>query len=190
MAIELAAERRVLMNSTGLKRLRKEGRLPGIVFGNQKENTMIHVSAKEFQRWTKGGGSGVVSLKVEGVGDIPVLLEAVQRHPVTKEFIHVDFLHVNNNEAVRTKTTIEYVGVASGTKLGGVLQTQSTFIEIQALPLHVPSFITIDISHLNIGDSIRAGDIELPDGVTLLSSDQELLVSITTPRVEVVVEEE
>lgn len=183
MSISLQAEHRVPMNSTGLKRLRKEGRLPGIIFGNKTENAMIHICSKEFTRWTRGGGTGVLKLSVDGLGTIPVLLEGVQRDAVTKDVIHVDFLHINKKELVRTKTTIEYTGTPIGTKTGGIVQTQSTFIEIQALPDQVPASISVDISQLDIADTLRAGDIALPEGVTLLSSEQELLVSVVSPRV-------
>ncbi len=149
------AEHRNPMNRTGLKRLRHEGRLPGIIFGVNTDNAMIHISRKEFQQWTRGGGTGVLEINLGAIGTIPVLLEGVQRDPVTREFIHADFLRVKTNEVVRTKITIHYIGVAKGTKQGGIVQTQGSFIEIQALPGQLPASITTDISDLDIGESIK-----------------------------------
>jgi len=184
MQVCFQAERRAPMNSTGLKRLRKEGRLPGIVFGKNTENAMIHISTKEFQKWTRGGGTGVFKLDIEGIGTVPVLLEGVQRDTVTKDMIHVDFLQISKDQTVRTKIVIDYTGTAKGTKLNGIVQKQSTVIEIQALTEDLPSAITVDISDLDIGDSILAGDIALPSGVSLVSSVNELLVSVVAPIIE------
>lgn len=179
-----AAEQRSPMNRSGLKRLRNDGRLPGVVMGLNKESDMIHISSQEFQRWVRGGGSGLLEVQVGGTDKIPVLLEGLQRDAVTREYIHVDFLRVRTDELVRTRVTLDYVGTPKGTKLGGIVQTQSTFIEVEALPHQLPSSISVDISELEIGDSLLVGNIELPPEVTLLSSDKELLVSVVTPRIQ------
>lgn len=184
MRTNFLAEHRTPTNSTGLKQLRKEGRLPGIIFGSNVDNAMIHISAKEFQQWTKGGGTGIIELNLGGTETVPVLLESVQRDAVSREFIHVDFLRVQKNEAVRTKILIDYVGTAVGSKRGGIVQTQGSFIEIQGLPDRLQASITVDISALDVGESLLVGDIELPSGLTLISSPSELLVSVVAPKVE------
>src|SRR5690606_20454498 len=120
----------------------------------------------------------------------PVLLEAIQRDPVTRELLHVDFLRVRNDQPVRTKVPIEYVGTAKGSKEGGIVQTQGTTIELEALPANLPSVLTVDISELGVGDTLRVGDVALPSGVTLVSLAEELLVSVVAPKVEQKAEEE
>ncbi|AZK48258.1 50S ribosomal protein L25 [Paenibacillus lentus] len=179
-----AAELRSPLNKSGLKRLRSEGRLPGVIMGLNKESDMIHISSHEFQRWFRNGGAGLLEVQVGDSNKIPVLLEGLQRDAITREYIHVDFLRVRTDELVRARVTLDYVGTPKGTKLGGILQTQSTFIEVEALPQNLPSSITVDISELEIGDSLLVGNIELPPEVTLLSADNELLVSIVTPRIQ------
>ncbi|MUG43974.1 50S ribosomal protein L25 [Paenibacillus woosongensis] len=179
-----AAEQRSPMNRSGLKRLRQSGRLPGVVMGLNKESDMIHISSQEFHRWVRGGGSGLLEVQVGGSDKVPVLLEGLQRDAVTREYIHVDFLRVKKDELVRTRVTLDYVGTPKGTKLGGIVQTQSTFIEVEALPHQLPSSISVDISELDVGDSLLVGNIELPPEVTLLSSENELLVSVVTPRIQ------
>ncbi|WP_019639311.1 50S ribosomal protein L25 [Paenibacillus fonticola] len=178
------AEQRSPMNKSGLKRLRQSGRLPGVVMGLNKESDMIHISSQEFQRWFRGGGSGLLEVQVGGSDKIPVLLEGLQRDAVTREYTHVDFLRVKKDELVRTRVTLDYVGTPKGTKLGGIVQTQSTFIEVEALPHQLPSSISVDISELDIGDSLLVGNVELPPEVTLLSAENELLVSVVTPRIQ------
>lgn len=177
-------EERIPMNRTGLKRLRNSGRLPAVVFGSGTDNQNIHLSTKEFGKWIRRGSGGIIELNLENHDSIPVLLEAIQRDPVTQEYIHVDFLRVKKDELVRTKVNIEFVGTPRGTKLGGIVQTQSTFIEIESFPDKIPGSIIVDISHLEIGESIHVGDIELPDGLVLISATNELLVSVVTPKVQ------
>jgi large subunit ribosomal protein L25 len=177
------AEYRLPLNRTGLKRLRKAGRLPGVIFGmpvkeRDGENTMIHISTKDFQRWVRGGGSGVLELDLEASGKVPVLVEGIQKDAVTREYIHIDFLLLQKDEVVRTKLPVEFTGTAVGTKLGGIVLTQSTTIEIQALPDALIPFITVDISELELGQSIRIGDVQLPPGVSLVSSPDDFLVSV------------
>ncbi|GAA0383654.1 50S ribosomal protein L25 [Paenibacillus motobuensis] len=177
-------EERIPMNRTGLKRLRNSGRLPAVVFGAGTDNQNIHLSTKEFGKWIRRGSGGIIELNLENHDSIPVLLEAIQRDPVTQEYIHVDFLRVKKDELVRTKVNIEFAGTPRGTKLGGIVQTQSTFIEIESFPDKIPGSIIVDISHLEIGESIHVGDIELPDGLVLISATNELLVSVVTPKVQ------
>ncbi|GGH13618.1 50S ribosomal protein L25 [Paenibacillus segetis] len=176
------AELRQPTNRSGLKSLRREGRLPGVILSANAESTMIHVALKEFQRWTRNGGTGVLELQLEGSETVPVLLEAIQRDPVTRDLIHADFLRVNHKEIVRTWVMVEYVGTPSGTKKGGVLQTQVTMIEVEALPADLPASIAIDISHLEIGESLQVKDLQIPNNVELISSGNEFLVSVVTPR--------
>ncbi|MNJ41741.1 50S ribosomal protein L25 [compost metagenome] len=125
-----------------------------------------------------------MEVQVGGSDKIPVLLEGLQRDAVTREYTHVDFLRVKKDELVRTRVTLDYVGTPKGTKLGGIVQTQSTFIEVEALPHQLPSSISVDISELDIGDSLLVGNVELPPEVTLLSAENELLVSVVTPRIQ------
>jgi large subunit ribosomal protein L25 len=179
------AEYRLPLNRTGLKRLRKDGRLPGVIFGmpaSDGANTMIHISMKEFQRWVRGGGSGVLELDLESSKKVPVLVEGIQKDVVTREYLHIDFLLLQKDEVVRTKIPVELVGTAQGTKLGGIVLAQSTTIEVQALPADLIPFISVDISELEIGQSIRIGEVPLPQGVSLVSSPDDFLVSVVSSR--------
>ncbi|MDN4068461.1 50S ribosomal protein L25 [Paenibacillus vini] len=184
MRTSFQVERRTPTNKTGLKRLRESGRLPAVIFGLGEDNDMIHLSAKQFGKWVRNGSGGMVELDLGAQDQVLVLLEGVQRDPVTQEYIHADFLRVDKDQRVRTKINIEYAGIAKGSKLGGIVQTQSTFIEIESLPELIPASILADISHLEIGDSLYVRDLELPEGVLLISSENELLVSVVTPKLQ------
>lgn len=184
MRVNLRAEARAAMNKTGLKQLRLSGRIPAVVFGTGENNMMIQLSAKEFGKWARNGKGGILELRFDDREPLPVLLESVQRDPITREYIHVDFLRININEVVRTRVNLDYIGTAKGAKLGGVVQIQSTFIEIESFPDRIPAIIPVDISELDIGNSLHVGDLKLPDGVVLISSANELLVSVVTPKVQ------
>ncbi|MBT2762899.1 50S ribosomal protein L25 [Paenibacillus sp. ISL-20] len=184
MRVNLRAETRAAMNKTGLKQLRLSGRIPAIVFGTGEDNMMIQLSAKEFGKWARNGKGGILELRFDDREPLPVLLESVQRDPITREYIHVDFLRININEVVRTRVNLDYIGTAKGAKLGGVVQIQSTFIEIESFPDRIPPTIPVEISELEIGHSLHVGDLKLPDGVVLISSANELLVSVVTPKVQ------
>lgn len=184
MKTYLRGETRTAMNKTRLRQLRRSGQIPAIVFGIGEDNLMIQLSAKEFGKWARSGQGGIVELHLDHREPIPVLLETVQRDPVTREYIHVDFLRINKNELVRTRVNLDYVGTAKGAKLGGIVQIQSTFIEIESYPDHIPAVIPVDISELEIGDSVHVGDLKLPDGVVPISAANELLVSVVTPKVQ------
>lgn len=184
MKTYLRGKTRAAMNKTGLRQLRRSGQIPAIVFGTGEDNVMIQLSTKEFGKWAKTGQGGIVELRLDDQEPILVLLETVQRDPVTREYIHVDFLRIKKNELVRTRVNLDYIGTAKGAKFGGVVQIQSTFIEIESYPERIPSLITIDISELEIGDSIHVGDLKLPEGVELISAANELLVSMVTPKVQ------
>ncbi|MEC0203711.1 50S ribosomal protein L25 [Paenibacillus lautus] len=184
MRVNLRAETRAAMNKTGLKQLRLSGRIPAIVFGTGDDNMMIQLSAKEFGKWARNGKGGILELRFDDRDPIPVLLESVQRDPITREYIHVDFLRININEVVRTRVNLDYIGTAKGAKLGGVVQIQSTFIEIESFPDRIPATIPVEISELEIGNSLHVGDLKLPEGVVPISSANELLVSVVTPKVQ------
>lgn len=173
-----AAEPRLPMNKSGLRRLRQSGRIPAVIIGLNQESEQVHVSARDFTRWIRGGGSGLLEIQVNGSEAIPVLLEGVQRDTVTRDYIHVDFLRVLKDEPVRAKVVLDYVGTPAGAKLGGILQTHGNFIEVEALPHFLPPSISVDISKLAIGGSLCVGDISLPVGLKLLSPANEQLLSI------------
>lgn len=175
------AENREYSNASGLRRLRRSGRLPGIVFGRNAPNRMIHISSLQFQKWVKQGGSGVIELRLDGDAPLSVLLEDLQRDPVTRELLHVDFQQVQADAIVRTKIPVEFKGVPIGTKQGGVVQIQCAWIEVEALPRHLPSAVQLDISGMGIGESLYVKDAEFAPEVAVISEGNEFLLSVVKP---------
>ncbi|XID91490.1 50S ribosomal protein L25 [Paenibacillaceae bacterium WGS1546] len=181
MAACIHAERRPRLNSSGLRKLRQEGRLPGVVFGKNADNEIIHISAKQFDKWLKQGASGFIELQLEGDKSLTVLLEDLHRDPVTRAPLHVDFQLVQTGEIVRTKLAVKLIGTPVGTKSGGIVQIQDPYVEVEALPKNLPSTVELDIGAMEIGDTRFVKDLELPPEVTVVSGPNELLVSVSKP---------
>lgn len=182
MSISIHAEQRQHLTRSGLKQLRGEGRVPGIIFGSGMDNAMIHISRKEFHQWAKSSGAGIVNLRLGETEKVAVLLEDVQQDPISGEYLHMDFLRVRQDEVVRTRIPVQFNGTPAGTKLGGIIQTDSTTIEVEALPANLPTALEYDISEMQIGDTVLASDIVLPSNVELISSADEFLMSIVAPK--------
>lgn len=181
MATCIHTERRSRLNSSGLCNLRREGRLPAVVFGKNADNEIIHISTKQFEKWLKQGASGFIELKMEGDHSLTVLLEDLQRNPVTRTPLHVDFQLVQTDEIIRTKLGVKFIGIPAGVKWGGVVQIQDPYVEVEALPKDLPSTVELDISEMEIGETLFVKDLVLPPEVTVISGDNELLVSVSKP---------
>lgn len=181
MATCIHTERRQQLNSSGLRNLRQEGRLPGVVFGKNMENEVIHISTTQFEKWLRQGASGFIELTMEEGQPLTVLLEDLHRDPVTGAFLHVDFQFVQKDEIIRTKLGVKFIGTPVGTKSGGVVQIQDPYVEVEALPKDLPSSVELDISAMEIGETCFVKDLILPPEVTVISGDNELLVSVSKP---------
>lgn len=177
---QLTAEPRTGTKRSELRKLRLNGRIPAVVYGSDMEGTPVSVDAKEFKKVIRTGRTEMLDLVLEGGSKVPVLIKDYQERD--GQWLHADFLKVSKNKPIRVRVTIDYQGTAAGTKTGGILQVQETELEIEALPDDLPSVIEADISGMEVGDKLTAGDIKLPDKVALISPPEELLASIVIPR--------
>lgn len=181
MAACIHTERRPRLKSSGLRQLRREGRLPGVVFGKNSDNENIHISSKQFEKWLKRDGAGFIELKLEDGKSLKVLPEDLQRNPVTGELLHVDFQLVQSDKVIRTKLPVKLLGNPIGTKSGGVVQIQDPYVEVEALPKDLPSSVELDIGAMEIGETLFVKDLNLPSELTVISGANETLVSVLKP---------
>jgi large subunit ribosomal protein L25 len=175
----------------GLKELRRNDKIPGVYYSHDsKQSIAFYIEQTELRGAIKSGAH-IFSIAV-GSKTRSVIFKSVQYHPVTDQVLHIDLYGVKMDTAVTVKATIELIGDAVGVKEeGGVLSQSTTEIEIECLPLDIPDSIKVNIEALAIGDSIRVGDLELDDKLTLKSSDEAVVCSVTQPmREEEVVTEE
>jgi len=161
--------------------LRREGKLPAVVYGHKVDPTPITMDFREASRALVGlSGSSIITLDIDGK-EVPVLVREKQLDYLRNIFIHVDFQAISLNEKIRAKVEIVHTGVAPAVKdFNGVVVTGISEIEVEALPKDLPERFIIDLSILkNIGDAIYLKDIPLPEGVEMLSSPEEMVINVT-----------
>ncbi len=164
---------------------REEGILPAELYGHGVENKHISLSLKEFKKaLDEAGESSIITLSL-GKEKYPVLINEIQQNPLG-DIIHVDLRAVKMGEKIATETSLNFIGEAPAVKdKGGVLVKSLEVVEIEALPLDLPSSIDVDLSKLTeIHDLIHVGDIELPEKVKINSDPETVVVSIIEPRKE------
>lgn len=168
--------------------LRRDGRLPGVVYGGGRDSQSISIDLHEFELLhRRTGRHAVLDLNVVGDGKSqPVLLHAVQEHPISRLPIHVDLLVVNLQEEMTVDVPVVAVGEAPAIdKLGGVLLHLRDAVIVRAKPDDLPSTIELDISALDSFEAVlHASDLLMPAGVTLITEPSEPIVRVQQPRVE------
>jgi large subunit ribosomal protein L25 len=188
--IVLAAEVGRPLGSRAVRRLRREGKIPGVIYGHGTDPLPIAVGARELRVALNGeaGANQLLSLDT-GSGTFLTLARDMQRHPVAQTVTHVDFIIVRRDEVISADVPITLVGEATEVHHGdGLVEQQMFTLSINALPANIPSGIDADVSALTIGGQVRVSDLVLPDGVTT-DVDPESAVALGQPP-RVTVEEE
>ncbi|MCP1312279.1 50S ribosomal protein L25 [Paenibacillus tyrfis] len=190
MATSLKAEARTGRTKSDRNRLRAEGKVPGVVYGKKVTQTPIAIDQKELLALLKTNPHAVIDLDVPQFGKQLVMINEVQRDALSRQLLHVDFHQINMDEPVQTTVRLEYIGDPEGVKVGGILQIQHHEIEIRCLPQNIPSSIEVDVSGLEIGQSMLVSELRLPEGVEVKTDEHDVLATILTPQKEAEPEEE
>jgi len=167
--------------------LRRDGVLPAVVYGAQKESQNIQLDAREFDVLMRHATRNtLVDLKIGKAKATPVLLQHIHEHPVKRNPMHVDFLVVSMTEAITVDVPVNYTGDSSAAdKLGGTLLHLREHVSISALPTELPSAIDLDITPLDSFEAVlHVSDLIVPAGVTVLTDPEEPLARVQPPRVE------
>ncbi len=183
--IKISAVKRDVVGKQ-VKALRREGLLPAIIYGHGVDPVKVSLKAHDMSlALPKISSSQLVVLDVEGENHTTLIRER-QRDPVSGSFIHIDFLEVSMTEKLRTNVRLAFIGEAPAVdEFGGLIMTNTEALEIECMPGNLPSSIEVDISVLkHIGDSIFVKDIEIPQGVEVLTDPEELLILVTAPAME------
>jgi len=185
-------KKRESLGKKGVKRLRREGMIPGIYYSpNSERSTPIVISRGDFHEAVKSGAR-IFNISV-GEKKQNVLFKSVQYHPVTDQVLHIDLYGIRMDRAVNIKIPVHLIGDPIGvTEEGGVISQATTEIEIACLPGDIPEFVEVGISDLALGDAINVGIIQLDDKITLITPEDTVLASVThaMKEIEPVVEEE
>src|SRR5271170_7122114 len=171
---KLDVRTRAAAGSRAARRLRRSGRVPGVLYGGGGESVGFDADARELRLALAASGA-VLDLSVDGETPTPVVLKEAQRDPVRGQTVHVDLLRVRLDQAINAVVPLELLGVddAPGVKEGGVLEQITRELNVEALPTAIPESIAHDVSEMEIGDTILLGAIAAPDGVTLLDDLDE-----------------
>ena len=166
------------------RRLRRSGAIPGVLYGAGADSICVKVDAHEFSKsGLASHGAHLIKLRsAEAALDQNLaLIQDIQGHPVSGLPIHVDFLRVDINKPVTASVALSFVGKAKGVAEGGILQPLRRELEVRALPMMLPEQIEVDVTTLDIHDSIHIEELALPEGVEAIYQDNFALVSVLSP---------
>jgi large subunit ribosomal protein L25 len=183
----LKVDPRTEFGSRTSRRMRREGLVPGVVYSGGSEATHFQVSERDV-RTVIAEGAALFDLSVDGGKALPVVIKEQQLHPVRGTLRHIDLQEVKLDEAIQAEVTIELEGVddAPGVKASGVLEHVTREILVEALPTDIPDRIVVDVSAMEINDTLQLSSIEAPSGVTfVVEEDEEITIAtLAPPRVE------
>jgi large subunit ribosomal protein L25 len=183
----LKVSQRDTFGSRATRRLRREGLVPGIVYGQGGEARPFQVPAREL-RTILAEGQTLLDLELDGSKAVPVVIKEQQHHPVRGDVLHLDCLEVRLDEAIQSEVAIELEGAdqAPGVREGGVLEHVTREVTVEALPTEIPEQITVDVSEMEINDTINLASVAVPSGVKLMADELEeiTIATLSPPRVE------
>jgi large subunit ribosomal protein L25 len=181
---ELSAQARDGTGKGHNRKLRASGRIPAVLYGHGEETRSVSVDAHELERLFAHihVESTVIDIAVDGA-PVKALVREVQRHAVRDDVLHVDFYVIHAGERVTVEVPLRITGSAPGVRIGGLLQQSLDTLEIRCLPDSIPDTIIVDISTLEIGDSVHVRDMSIPEGVEVLVDGDRTVCSIVPPTV-------
>lgn len=177
-------------SSRATRRLRRAGQVPGVIYGGDASPLAFQVDERELRHALAGRGA-VLELQLDGQSTTAVLKEA-QRHPVRGHTVHVDFLRVRLDVAIHATVPLELIGgdEAPGVREGGVLEHVVREVQIEALPTDIPERLELDVSAMQVNDTLHLEAVQAPSGVTILGDLEETVATLTPPRLQSELDEE
>lgn len=193
----LKAELRKTTGKSAARRLRRDGKIPAVVYGRDEETRSLTVDAHDFQMLVKEHSldTTLVDLEIAGQGKskgetVQTLVVEVQSHPYKPDVLHVDFQHIHAGERVTVEVPVNLVGTPEGVREGGVLQHVMHVVELECAVESIPEVFDVDVSGLAIGDSIHVSELAVPEGVELLVDLDRTVCTVAAPTILELPEEE
>ena len=185
ITVELEVFNRESLGKQANKKYRKDGFIPAVIYGKNKDNLNILVDPINLKKLLKNeaGENTIIEMKLDK-SDLKknVLLKDAHLDTLTSDPLHLDFYEITEGMDVKVSAPLLFTGKPEGVKNGGVIQTLSNEIKIECLPTNIPNIIEINISDLNIGDTLRVKDIKPMDGIEILSNPESTIISVLAPR--------
>jgi large subunit ribosomal protein L25 len=184
MERKLKAEPRAQIGKGAARKIRAGGRVPAVVYGHGVDPLHVSIDAKELFHLlhTDAGMNVLVDMKVNSVNFLAMPRE-IQRDHIRGQFLHIDFLRIKRDERIGVEVPIHLTGESHGVKEGGVVEHHLWTLHIECFPQDVPTSIDADISPLGINESLKVSDLEIPQNLTLLTSPDEVIVSVVPPQI-------
>lgn len=185
--VELKARKREAAGKGGARKARREGLVPAVLYGEGEKPQPLEVSYKDFYPVirTAAGENVILDLVIEGgKGDAcKAIIREIQYHPVRREILHIDFQHISMTKEIAVSVPIEVIGEAVGVKTrGGILEVILREVEVECLPVNIPDVIRVDVTELDIGDSVQVKDLEV-ENVVITSDLASTVITIVAPTV-------
>ena len=179
--VTLKALEREPGGSAGARRTRRAGQMPAVVYGEGEIPSHITVDSATFRHAVESGAR-VIDLDNEEGADTRVLLKDLQYDALGLKLLHADFLRLSANTKIALAVPLELLGTPKGVQQGGVLTVQSGTVTLRCLPADIPENVAIDVSAMEMGESVKAGDVTLPENVELADDADQVLFTVAVPR--------
>lgn len=181
--MKIKVKRRNEIGSKKVKKIRREGWIPGVIYGHGEKSHHIQLKDEDLKRLIHElhSEATLINLDFEGKEIVAIIREVV-RDPLTEKLLHIDFQHIHEDEEVTVHVAIEFEGEAEGVKVGGILNVEHRYLTVRCLPKDMPEDIIVDISELGIGDSLHIIDIDLPLNVKVVEDSTSTIVNVLSPR--------
>ncbi|AZR74560.1 hypothetical protein BBF96_14890 [Anoxybacter fermentans] len=160
------------------RRLRAEGRIPAILYGKDREPVTLAINERDLEQIV--GKTALIDLNF-GDEKVIAILKEVQRDPIKGFLLHADLQAINLSEKITITVPLHFEGTPVGVKEGGVLQTMVREVELECLPTEMPDYLAVDISDLEIGESLTIGEIDTPENIEILTPAEEVVVTVVAP---------
>lgn len=187
--VSLKAKTRENLTKGNNRQLRMAGEVPAVIYGGEAQPLSISINDRDMHRilHSSAGLNVLISMEIEG-GSSPlvenVIVKDIQRDPIKASFIHLDFYRISMDKKLTTFVRIEIEGASVGVKAGGILEFNLREVEVECLPSLIPERFLINVSTLQIHDSVHVKDLPVPEGVTILEDPNNIVISIVPPTVE------
>lgn len=183
--IQLKGTRRESLGKGGARKARAAGNIPSVLYGHKEEPVALAVGSRDFKAALRQhkGGNAIVNLNLDG-NEITALVRDAQLDPITHDILHLDFQHISLTETIEVSVAVHLTGLAVGVKDGGgILEHIVREVEIRCLPTSIPQSLDIDVTRLNIGESVHVSDIKV-EGFTIVTDAETTIATVVPPTVE------
>lgn len=185
----IEAKERKTINKQSRNSLRNEGRVPGVLYGSRMEAIPIDVTRAAIHPVVFTAKTNLISLKIDGHEEYECVVKDIQFDPVSDKVLHFDLIGLTRGEKIQLDVPVRLLGSAVGVKEGGLLQESLHKLNIECLPINIPQSLEIDVTDLNVGDSIHVADLNF-ENITILNPENTMVVSVVLPKIEIEVEPE